>query len=1367
MNALELISVLRDLDVEITVNADRLRVNAPKGVLTPELQAELKERKSEIIALLAENGLAPQAGYPPLVKVSRDAALPLSSAQQRLWFLSQMTPDSPVYNVPMAFRLSGPLNQVALERSLTEIVRRHEILRTSFRVRQRQPLQIISQPTQVTLPLVNLSALPEHEQEIKIQQVKRDEATQPFDLSQDLLLRGKLVRLAETEHILLITTHHIVFDGWSFDIFCRELSTLYDAFDADRPSPLGDLPIQYVDFAAWQRAWLRDEKLEFLLTYWRDQLNHPPPALQLPSDRPRPAVQTLRGAWHSFVLSQDLAASLKGLSVQAGSTLFMTLLAAFNVLLYRYTGQDDLVVGTPIANRHQTQFEGLIGPFINTLALRSQLAPDMSFRELLTQVKAVSLQAFLHQDLPFERLVEELNLERSLSHSPLFQVMFSLQNKPPPSLELSGLAVSDLAVNTGTAKFDLSLGITDVPHGLQGIAEYSLDIFQSATIERLVGHLQVLLEDIVVNPDTPIGQLSLLTEAERQQLLVRWNATHSDFPKDACAHQLFEAQAVHRADAVAAVSEDRQLTYRELNSRANQVAHHLLSLGVGPEKLVGICMERSLEMIVSILGTLKAGGAFLPLDPMYPPERLAFMLEDAQASVLLTQQRLVGRLPQRVSQIICLDADWRSMADHSQENPASGVEPDNLAYVIYTSGSSGLPKGVEIEHTSLVNLITWHQTVFHVTSTDRATQLAGPAFDASVWEIWPYLTAGATIYLPDEDTLLSPTRLIQWLAANEITISFLPTPLAESVLAEEWPADMALRILLTGGDRLHHAPRRKLPFLLVNNYGPTENTVVSTWTPVTESDQGLPPPIGRPIFNTQLYVLDPHRQPVPVGVPGELYVGGVGLARGYLNRAELTAARFIPHPLSDDPAARLYRTGDLVRYLPDGNLDFLGRIDNQVKVRGFRIELGEIEAVLGQHPGVREAVVVDQEETPTQKRLAAYYVVKDQENSPTIDDLRSFLRQKLPDYMLPSLFVELDLLPLTPNGKVDRRALPTPEKIHLGQAENLAPRDLLELQLTRAWGEVLGIENVGVRDNFFEIGGQSLSAVRLVSQIEKLTGNKLPVSGLFQAPTVEQLARLLRRDGWSAPTSSLVAIQASGSKPPLFFVPGNLGNVFTDLGELARHLGPDQPFYGLQDSIENPIQVEALARHYVEAICAVQPQGPYLLGGVCSGGLIAFEMARQLHSDGREVALVALVESYPHSPGLGTYIGSAAAFVRRVLRGTRQHARQISQASAAEQGTYLRLKAKVLGNLWGAVRYSLQPYPGRLELFFTREGLDSIYAPQAGWCRLAKGGVAIHEIPGSHDSITGDNDAEIEAASMQALAEQLQTCIERALRPES
>jgi aspartate racemase len=1042
----------------------------------------------------------------------------------------------------------------------------------------------------------------------------------------------------------------------------------------------------------------------------------------------------------------------------------MTLLAAFNVLLYRYTGQDDLIVGTPIANRHQTQFEGLIGPFINTLALRTQLAPDMSFRELLDRVKAVSLEAFSHQDLPFERLVEELHLKRSLSHSPLFQVMFSLQNTPSPSPELSGLAVSNLEINTGTAKFDLSLNMIDAPHGVQGIAEYSLDIFQPVTIERLIGHFQVLMEDIVVNPDTPIGQLSLLTEAMRHQLLVEWNASHSDFPKDVCVHELFEAQAAHRADAVAAVSEDQELTYRELNSRANKLAHHLLSLGVGPEKLVGICMERSLETIVGILGTLKAGGAFLPLDPKYPPERLAFMLEDAQASVLLTQQRLMGRLPQRVSQIICLDADWSLMANRSQENPASGAKPDNLVYVIYTSGSSGLPKGVEIEHTSLVNLITWHQTVFHVTATDRATQLAGPAFDASVWEIWPYLTAGATIYVPDENTLLSPTRIIQWLAANKITISFMPTPLAESVLAEVWPADLALRILLTGGDRLHHAPRSNLPFVLINNYGPTENTVVSTWTPVTESNHGSPPPIGRPIFNTQLYVLDPHRQPVPVGVPGELYVGGVGLARGYLNRAELTADRFIPNPFSDGPAARLYRTGDLVRYLPDGNLDFLGRLDNQVKLRGFRIELGEIEAVLGQHPGVREALVVDQEETPTQKRLAAYYVVQDQENSPTVEELRSFLHQKLPDYMLPSVFVELDLLPLTPNGKIDRRALPTPEKVHLGQAENLAPRDLLELQLTRIWGEVLGIENVGVKDNFFEIGGQSLSAVRLVSQIGKLTGNELPVSALFQGPTVEQLAHLLRRDGWSAPTSSLVAIQASGSKPPLFFVPGNLGNVFTDLGELARHLGPDQPFYGLQDSIENPIHVAALARHYVEAIRAVHPQGPYLLGGVCSGGLIAFEMGCQLYNDGQEVALLALVESYPYAPGLGTYIGSAAALVRRVLRGATQQVRQISQVSAAEQSTYLRLKAKVLGNLWGTIRYSPQSYPGCLELFFTREGLDSEYVPQAGWGKLASGGVTIHEIPGSHDRITGDNNAQIEAASMQVLAKQLQVCIQQALR---
>jgi aspartate racemase len=1324
--------------------------------LPPEKRALLEQR------LLQKHAHAAQIQKVPRRRTS--GPCPLSFAQQRLWFLHQLEPGSPVYNIPTALHLSGPLDVRALEQSLNETVRRHESLRTTFSSVNGSPVQVIAPKLVLELPIVDLSGLSKAEQDAKAERLANEEIQRPFDLEQGPMLRATLLRLEQEEHEFILTMHHIVSDGWSKGVLLRELSALYGAFCNGASSPLPDLPVQYADFAVWQREWMQGEVLEAQLGYWKVQLEGMPPALELPTDRPRPAVQTLRGARRSLTLSQSLTEGLKALSQHEGTTLFMTLLAAFKVLLYRYTGRENIAVGAPIANRTRAEVENLIGFFVNTLVMRTSLVGDPSFRELLGRVREVALEAYANQDLPFEMLVEEVQPERDLSRTPLFQVVFALQNVPAQNLELPALSVEPLETKSKTAKFDLSLLMIEEKGELRGTLEYSTDLFDAATIERMIGHFQTLLEGVLADPDQLISTLPMLTEAERRQVLVEWNDTQTHYPKHMSIHELFEDQAAHRADAVAVVFEDQKLTYGQLNSRANQLAHYLLSLGVGPEKLVGICMERSLEAIVGILGTLKSGGAFLPLDPKYPPERLAFMLEDAQASVLLTQERLMERLPKCRSQIICLDSDWGLMADHSQGNPASGARPDNLAYVIYTSGSSGQPKGVEIEHTSLVNLITWHQNVFHVTATDRATQLAGPAFDASVWEIWPYLTAGATIYVPLEDTLLSPARLVEWLAANEITITFLPTPLAESVLVEEWPADLALRILLTGGDRLRHAPRRKLPFVLVNNYGPTENTVVSTWTHVTEGDHSSPPPIGRPVFNTQIYVLDAHRQPAPIGVPGELYVGGAGLARGYLNRADLTADRFIPNPFSQKPGARLYKTGDLARLLPDGNIEFLGRFDNQVKIRGFRIELGEIEAVLGRHAAVRECVVVAREDRPGEKRLVAY-VVPNKDRDAKTRELRSFLKRELPEVMVPSAFVALNDLPLTPNGKIDRRVLPKPEQARPNFDETFEPpREGLERRLAAIWEQVLGVQPIGVRDNFFELGGHSLLAVRLIAQIEEMTDQNLPLATLFQAPTIEQLAHILGQEVESASQSSVVAIQSTGSKPPFYCIPGNMGNVFVDLGDLTRHLGPEQPFFGLQDGIHNPSQIEALAARYLEEIQAVQPRGPYLLGGICFGGVVAFEMAQQLQAQGERVALLALVEpSSPRAPSLGFYLRLAISMVRRFVQRFGHHSRELGDRDSVEQKAYLRLKAKVVANMWALARYAPEPYPGTIHLFLTRGSLMLDQNPQLNWRRMAAGGVEIHEISGNHDWITGANDTEIEETHMQVLAEQLRACIDFSL----
>ncbi|MBE9228019.1 non-ribosomal peptide synthase/polyketide synthase [Phormidium sp. LEGE 05292] len=1058
---------------------------------------------------------------PPIVPRVENLELPLSFAQQRLWFLDQLQPNSSFYNIPVALRILGTLDRAALEQSLLEIIHRHEALRTNFIVIDGQPTQVIQTQTNWTVSIVNLQHLPTTEQEIATQQLAQQKATQPFDLATQALVRATLVILSETEQVLLLCMHHIVSDGWSIDVFIEELAVLYNAYSIGQPSPLAPLPVQYADFALWQRQWLQGNVLQSQLSYWQQQLANAPTLLPLPIDRPRPAVQTFSGAYQEFPLSVELTNRLVKLSQEQGATLFMTLLAAFDTLLYRYTGQEDILVGSPIANRDRSEIEGLIGFFVNTLVMRSNLAGDPSFSELLGRVRDMAMQAYTHQDLPFEMLLEALQPERDLSHTPLFQVMFSLQNSSLSQLELTGLTVNHLKVEGITAKFDLTLLMQKTSTGLVGVWEYNTDLFDASTIERMTSHFVTLLEGMIANPEQPISQLPLLTQTEQQQLLVEWNDTSVDYPLDKCIHQLFEEQVERTPNAVAVVFENQQLTYHQLNYRANQLAHYLKSLGVGADVLVGICVERSIEMLVGLLGILKAGGAYLPLDPEYPTGRLHFMLEDAQVRVLLTQQQLVDRLAQQKTQIVCLDTDAEVIAQFSQDNPIHETQVTNLAYVIYTSGSTGQPKGVLIAHQGLLNLVLWHQRAFEITPLDKATQLAGTAFDAAVWELWPYLTAGASIYLVKSQLLSSLENLRDWLISNKITISFLPTPLAQELLSLVWPTEgLALRTILTGGDKLHQYPSELIPFQVVNNYGPTENTVVTTSGLVVAKEQEqISPSIGKAIANTKVYILDRHLQPVPVGVPGELHIGGLGLARGYLNRDELTQERFIKNPFDN---SKLYKTGDLARYLPDGNIEYLGRIDNQVKIRGFRIELGEIEAALSQNSHVQASCVIPREDTrddtcterlalseverSRSKRLVAY-IVPHQDSTPTISELRQYLKAKLPDYMVPSAFVILESLPLTPNGKVDRRALPKPDLDSTLLEKYVAPRTPGEEILAQIWAQVLKVEQMGIHDNFFELGGHSLLATQLLSRIRNIFKVELSLRELFAKATVAELAQ--------------------------------------------------------------------------------------------------------------------------------------------------------------------------------------------------------------------------------------------------------------------
>ncbi len=905
-------------------------------------------------ALLEKRLTGQEAEKQTITRREARSYAPLSFAQQRLWFLHQLEPDSIAYNMPTALRLTGRLNTGALEWGINEIIRRHEILRTTFRVIDNEPVQIIADQLTVKLPVVELQT------EREVLQFATEEAQRPFDLENGPLVRARLLRLNVDEWVLIFTMHHIISDGWSMGVLVNEMAALYKSYIEDEPSSLAELPVQYADFAEWQRDWLTQGNLERQLRYWKQQLGGELPVLELPADRVRPPRQSFRGAVRRFALSEELSTSIKNLGRHEGATLFMTLLAAFQSLLHRYTNQTDILVGTGIANRNRAELESLIGFFVNTLVLRTDFSGRPTFRELLQRVRDLTLAAYAHQDLPFEKLVEELQPARDLSRNPIFQVSFALQNAPMQELELPGLGLRTQEFETLTTRFDLECHVWDEAGGLQGFLFYSTDLFDEATVDRLIDHYRNFLEAVVDNPDRRVSEVEFITEDERRKLLFEWNDTRHPITRDVCVHQLFEMQAAKTPGALAVEFAGEQITYAELNERADRLAHQLRAFGVGPEVLVGLCVDRGLEWVIGMLGILKAGGAYVPLDPSYPSERLQFMIEDAKPAAILTAEGLSA-------------TDYTDQSRGSDPDLIRGSDPRHLCYIIYTSGSTGLPKGVAITHGSLMNLVSWHQRVYQVSAADRATQVAGLAFDASVWEVWPYLTAGASIHIADEETRLSPTKLIAWLDAKRITISFLPTPLAEAVLDEPWPDEVCLRTLLTGGDRLRHAPPSGLPFRLANNYGPTENTVVTTWTFVNDETH-IPPPIGRPVDNAKVYVLDQELRLAPVGVVGEIFTGGENLARGYLNRPDLTAERFIPNPFSVEPGERLYRTGDRVRLLRDGQIEFLGRVDEQVKVRGFRIELGEIEATLAEQEEIGEAVVVAREDSAGEKRLVGYVV---------------------------------------------------------------------------------------------------------------------------------------------------------------------------------------------------------------------------------------------------------------------------------------------------------------------------------------------------------------------------------------------------------
>ncbi len=1397
--------------------------------LSANQRALLVRRLGEDKSEAASSGSSPAAiprARPLLVEEHpRVAVYPASRGQQRMWFLHHYAPESPVYCSPSAFHLVGPLNVAWLEAAFRAVIQRHDMLRTTFAMENGELFQRVAASSAFQLRPINLEGIPAGTRKASAERCLAEEACRPFDLAAGPPFRAVLVRLQPAEHVLLLVLHHIISDGWSRSNFYRELSEAYAALATGRPAPVRELPVQFADYSAWQKDWLEGGALETQTTYWKAKLADESEPLDLPSDRARPATESFRGGRCSRRLDPKLTAALKTRAQEEGATLFMILLAAFKALLHRYTGHDDLIVGVPIANRQRVEVEGLIGFFANTLVMRTTFPADLTFRELLRRVKETAVEAYANQDMPFERLVELLQVRRDASRTPLFQATFALQDFPEVVFEFPGIQTAPWFVTMHTAKFDFSLILERSAEGWTATAEYSTDLFEAGRVERMLEHWRMVLESVVINPGQRVSEIPLLTATERQQILVEWNRTERNYARDKCVHQLFEAQVERTPDAVAVVFEGHALSYRELDARANQLALHLRSIGVGPDVLVGLCVERSLEMVVAMLGILKAGGAYVPLDPKYPKERIEFILQDAAAPVLVTQRSLgfgrgvahrvyldeaipqsagrpvecaigIGgqerRSPTRLGDLVSINnapgaetgAPTPQLAPHFQSQPIpvdALVTPTSLAYVIYTSGSTGKPKGVAIEHRNTVSFLHWVRDSFSDAELSGVLASTSICFDLSVFEIFGPLSWGGRV-------LLANSALDLWspcMPKDVALINTVPSVLAELLRGRGLPP--SVRTVNLAGEPLRQslveAIFKKTSAEHVNDlYGPSETTTYSTWA---RRKVGGGETVGCPMANTQIYILDAHGQPVPVGIPGELHIGGAGVARGYWRRPELTAERFVPDRFSGKPGDRLFKTGDRARWLADGNVALLGRADGQVKLRGFRIELGEIETALRARPEVREAAVVVREDTPGDQRLVAYLVAQAGEK-PDASILRTRLAETLPEYMLPNAFVWLDQLPLTPNGKVDRKAMPAPETdIGAAPGDTNQPANLLELELSRLWRRLFQREDIGRHDNFFDIGGHSLLATRLATEIDKLLGCKLPIAALFQSPTIESLARRLTGGNWAPPWSSLVPLQPMGSKPPVFCIHGIGGDVYSFL-DLARELAPDRPVYGLQAVGLDGRQprhttVEEMAAHYAREIRSLRPDGPYHLVGDSLGGWIAYAVAQELTRQGSKVALLALLDTRATSNVPWTLY--ARVMVPYLAGRLPFHLKECASRPRDERLRYLRQKINWLrihitrsrGNLpvrptagnptpahaqdltidyfdAVAARYRPAKYAGDVTLF--GGGDAKCFQHSTFWKHHVLGRVQVHRVAGGHGSIIShDHAAEFAPVFKQALHE--------------
>jgi amino acid adenylation domain-containing protein len=1320
---------------------------------------------------------------------------PLSPAQQRLWFMEQLNPDVPVYNEAEAVRLSGELKVSALEDALNVIVDRHEVLRSTVKVIEGVPHAEAHERWPLRIKRIDLAALPLDKRQSEVDRLLIDEPRAKYDLEAEPGVRVTLVRLSSREHVLILMMHHIICDWASEGIIWRELSTLYRSFISGKRVELPALPVTHGDYAEWQQQRLATTSFAEDLAFWEEALRGAPALLELPGDRARPPVMSYQGRRHRWKLSRDLTEALRTTSREEKTSLFTVFAAALGALLYRYSESDDISMGIPMSDRDQPELQSVVGFLLHMHVLRTRLSGDMTFRDLLSRVQKAVLDLYMHRSAPFDQIVRNLHPERNLSYSPLFQVMLNWRDRDQqlPFIGLEGLAIDSLMAEANTSKFDLYFFVTDCGDEIWLELEYNSDLFDEDRISRMLGHYETLLEAVAADPGAQIANMPIMAADELRQSIVDWNRTEIGYPEDKCLDELFDEQVARTPDAVAVAFAGERLTYRQLADRANRLATHLQKLGVSRNTLVAICVERSLDMVVGLLGILKAGGAYLPLDPSFPSERLAFMLQDAQPLVLLTQKKLLKQIPSHSLREVCLDALPSTSKLEAIER--TGRQSDDLAYVLYTSGSTGTPKGVQVQHRALVNFLTSMQRKPGIASSDRLMAITTLSFDIAGLELYLPLTVGARVVIASSDSVKDAKQLLALMKAYRPTIMQATPATWRMLLDSGWEGNAELKILCGGESWSTDLANELLPRCrsLWNMYGPTETTI---WSAVSRVERDQPILIGTPIANTTFYVLDTGGQPAPVGIPGELYIGGSGLAQGYLGRSDLTRERFIPDPFSPQVGARLYKTGDLVRRLPGGLIEFLRRVDYQVKLRGFRIELGEIEASLEQLASIRQCVVSFLDDGKGDKRLVAYVVPSDPHVVPAIRDLRAALKRRLPSYMIPSTFAVIEKMPLTANGKVDRKALALSNATTIPSESQIEPpRDSIEEKLVQIWERLLEVSPISIRANFFDLGGHSFLVMKLFVQMNKAFDCSLAVAAIFSSSTIEQLATLIRGHsvdvdsfgmnpsrGLAETNSSIVPIKATGTAAPLFIIHGVEGHIL-GFYRLAMLIGTDHPVYGIQAQsmlAGQPaiLRLEDQAAFYLAEIRKTQPNGPYYLLGYCFGGLIAFEIAHQLHSLGERVELLGLLDAY-HRDSIARMQGNDSMRVR-VGRRIDRFRDNFSKVSLDKKVAYLpkRLITRTLRSFYdssaflglrsvpsflrstedllrvAAKRYRPRPWAGQVTLFRASVQPDPRLPRDLGWAPLAEGGVEVCEVPGDHFDIFGE-------PNIQILAERVRERLER------